>query len=177
MKKENLMVCVDGVDGTGKTLLTTFLEEKLSIRRYSPIFPVVGERAPQELKKWSDIAVCDMYAMYGFPIIMDRSFLSVCVYEVLEFEERLIEKWVENVSTYDSVIHIILYGEGDLLEFQKRKNDKFIPTDILKRQNILFLKYGKIFEEKGLRVFKFRSDIKSAEIIRGEVLNVIKANL
>lgn len=169
------MVCVDGVDGVGKTVLCNFLGKELGIFRYSPSFPVLGERAPRAFKQWSDVIVSDLYAKYGFPIIMDRSFLSVCVYEDFPYKNELIRKWVKNVSTFGNIMHIVLYGEdNDIDIFQKRKNDKFIEKEILLNQNQLFLEYADLFQSYGLKVERIHSDGKD---LGRRVLDVIQANL
>lgn len=175
MDKNHLMVCVDGVDGAGKTTLCTFLEEKLGIVRYSPTMPMDGDRAPREMKQWGDMIVCDLYAKLGFPIIMDRSYLSVCVYEYLRLQKAMFEKWVKDVSKYNSVIHVVLYGEPeDLTEFQSRKQDHYISIEQLNSQNSLFIYEADRFEKAGLKVLRFRSD---SSLIKEEVLSAIQSNI
>ena len=171
--EKHLLICIDGVDGTGKSTLAKALSQRYNIPVYSPTFPTKdGERAPREFKRWSDIVVSDMYAKFGFSLIMDRSFMSACVYEPdLPYKDALIKKWAENVLTYGSALHIVLFGsEFSLDVFQKRKTDFVIPIQTLKEQQRSFLDYAKKFEsEFKIPVARIRSLHSEEEVLRSAI--------
>jgi|SaaInlStandDraft_6_1057023.scaffolds.fasta_scaffold49392_2 hypothetical protein len=132
-----MLIIFEGLDGSGKTTFAKELSKHSGIPYMKPMIYHKLWLLHQNIKGWDepiiDLTVTDMARILNCDIILDRSLLSVIIYQIYHGKlshlhaHDMLEYWVHSILPVDSVCYFM---KRDLEKCKRTRINRFSPSSM-----------------------------------------------